>query len=172
MAKDIAASVHQKLLNRAKDIDRPFDELLQYFAMERFLYRLSQSQFANEFVLKGALLFRIWDAEDSRATRDIDFLAYADNSLDSMSQIIVDVLRQDVSPDGLVFDEKSIKATRIKEDADYEGVRLKFDGYLGNARVHMQLDVGFGDVVSPEAYESNYPTLLDHPAPLLTIFPS
>jgi hypothetical protein len=73
MAKDIAASVHQKLLNRAKDVDRPFYEVLQYFAMERFLYRLSQSKFANQFILKGALLFRIWGAEDSRATRDIDF---------------------------------------------------------------------------------------------------
>jgi hypothetical protein len=80
-------------------------------------------------------------------------------------------LLQAVSPDGLVFDKYSVNATRIKEDADYEGVRLHFDGYLGKARVRMPLDVGFGDVVNPEAYESNYPTFLDHPAPTLRIYP-
>ena len=143
MAKNLSASVHQKLLTRAKDSDRPFNELLQYFAMERFLNRLSQSRHAGQFVLKGALLFRVWDAEGSRATRDIDFLAYAENSLDSISRIIINVLLQEVPHDGFAFDEDSVNATRIKEDSDYEGVRIVFDGYLGKACVRMQLESCF-----------------------------
>jgi len=78
--QNVSASVHQRLLNIARKTDRPFDEVLQYFAMERFLYRLSRTEHVDSFVLKGALLFRIWDTPDSRATRDIDFLAYLDNS--------------------------------------------------------------------------------------------
>ncbi len=77
--KNVSASVHQRLLNIAKDNARPFDEVLQYFAMERFLYRLCRTPYVDSFVLKGALLFRVWDIPDSRATRDIDFLAYLDN---------------------------------------------------------------------------------------------
>jgi hypothetical protein len=82
--KNLAASVHQRLLNQARESGRPFDELLQYFAMERFLYRLSQSGYRDSFILKGALLFRIWADADTRATRDMDFLAFVDNSLEHL----------------------------------------------------------------------------------------
>jgi len=160
-----SASVHQRLLNIARKTARPFDEVLQYFAMERFLYRLSQSEHADSFVLKGALLFRIWDTPDSRATRDIDFLAYLDNSPDNLAAIIRDVCAIDSVDDGLKFDPKTVEAHRIKEDADYEGVRIRFRGQLGNARIHMQVDVGFGDLIHPDAVQANYPALLDLPAP-------
>jgi hypothetical protein len=150
---------------------RPFDEVLQYFAMERFLYRLSQTEYADSFVLKGALLFRIWGTPDSRATRDIDFLAYLDNSPDNLAAIIRDVCAVDSVDDGLGFDPGTVEAQRIKEDADYEGVRIRFRGQLGNAWVHMQVDVGFGDLVHPDAVEADYPTLLDLPAPSLRIYP-
>lgn len=169
--QNISASVHQRLLNIARKTDRPFDEVLQYFAMERFLYRLSQTEHVDSFVLKGALLFRIWDMPDSRATRDIDFLAYLDNSPDNLATIIRDVCAIDSVDDGLEFDPKTVKAQRIKEDADYEGVRIRFRGQLGNARIHMQVDVGFGDLIHPEAAQASYPTLLDLPAPTLRIYP-
>jgi predicted nucleotidyltransferase component of viral defense system len=171
MPKDVAASVHQRLLNKAREAGRPFDELLQYFAMERFLYRLSRSQYVDRFILKGALLFRVWMLPDSRATRDMDFLAFVDNSIESLSDIVRAVIRIDVPEDGLVFNPDSVEAERIKEDADYEGVRIRFNGLLGKARVRMQIDVGFGDVVHPAATENQYPTLLDHPAPVLRLYP-
>lgn len=171
MPKGVVASIHQRLLNKAREDERPFDELLQYFAMERFLYRLSQSQYVDRFILKGALLFRVWMVPDSRATRDIDFLAFVDNSIESLSNIVQDVIRTDVLEDGLVFDPGSLEAKRIKEDADYEGVRIRFNGLLGKARARMQLDIAFGDVVHPDATENQYPTLLDHPAPVLRLYP-
>ncbi len=155
--KNIAASIHQRLLNIARDTDRPFNEVLQYFAMERFLYRLSVSEHANNFVLKGALLFRIWDIPDTRATRDIDFLAFVDNTPERLSQIIRDVCAIEHLEDGLSFDADSIAATTIKEDADYEGLRVTFRGNLGKARISMQVDVGFNDALHPSAVEADYP---------------
>ncbi len=169
--QNASASVHQRLLNLARKTARPFDEVLQYFAMERFLYRLSQTEHVDSFVLKGALLFRIWDTPDSRATRDIDFLAYLDNSPDNLAAFIRDVCAVDSVDDGLEFDSKTVEAQRIKEDADYEGVRIRFRGQLGNARIHMQVDVGFGDLIHPDAVQANYPALLDLPAPSLRIYP-
>ena len=140
--KNVSASVHQRLLNVAKDTQRPFNEVIQYFAIERFLYRLSQTESVDSFVLKGALLFRVWDAADSRATRDIDFLTYLDNSPDDLAVIIHNVCAAESLDDGLEFDPETVEARRIKEDADYEGVRIRFRGRLGNARIHMQVDVG------------------------------
>ena len=139
--------------------------------MERFLYRLSQTEHVDSFVLKGALLFRIWGTPDSRATRDIDFLAYLDNSPDKLAAIIHNVCAADSLDDGLEFDPETVQAQRIKEDADYEGVRIRFRGQLGNARIHMQVDVGFGDLIHPDAVQVDYPALLDLPAPSLRIYP-
>ena len=116
--KNVSASVHQRLLNIAKADARPFNEVLQYFAMERFLYRLCQTPHVDSFVLKGALLFRVWDTPDSRATRDIDFLAYLDNSPSNLAAIVRDVCALDDSDDDLKFDPDTVNAQRIKEDAD------------------------------------------------------
>jgi len=171
MPKNVAASVHQRLLNQARETGRPFDELLQYYTMERFLYRLSQSRYRDSFVLKGALLFRIWAVPDTRATRDMDFLAYVDNSSEHLVEIVQSTTSLEVPDDGLVFDPDSVTAERIKEDADYEGLRIRFLAFLGRARVTMQIDVGFGDVVHPGVVETEYPTLLDFPPPALRSYP-
>lgn len=168
--QDVSASIHQRLLNIAKETGRPFNALLQYFAMERFLFRLSRSTHANSFVLKGALLFRVWDTPDSRATRDIDFLAYVDNSPEFIASVIRDICVIADPNDGLSFDAESVVAQRIKEDADYEGVRVRFRGQLGNARIHMQVDVGFGDLIHPGAVQADYPTLLEMAAPSLRAY--
>ena len=169
--KNVSASVHQRLLNIARDTERPFNEVLQYFAMERFLHRLSRSPNADSFVLKGALLFRVWDIPDSRATRDIDFLAYVDNSPENLAAIFRKVCTIDDPDDGLAFDPDTVEAQRIKEDADYEGVRTRFRGQLGKAQIVMQVDVGFGDLIHPSAVQADYPALLDLPAPSLRMYP-
>ena len=165
--KNIAASVRQRLLNTARETGRPFSEVLQYFAMERFLYRLSKSPYADNFVLKGALMLSVWEAPLSRPTMDIDLLGRIDNSIGAMIDFTRAICRQKVEPDGISFDEKSIEGDRITEDADYEGVRVRFRGSLGTAQVAMQLDIGFGDVIVPKPELIDYPTILDLPAPQL-----
>lgn len=166
--QNIAASVHQRLLNKARETGRPFTELLQYFAMERFLYRLSISPHADKFILKGALMLTVWRAPLSRPTMDIDVLGQTDNSIDSIVSIVKEICRQEVEADGLIFDATSVEGERITEDADYEGVRVRFRGELGAARFVIQFDVGFGDVIIPSPLSAYYPTILDFPAPYLS----
>lgn len=160
-ARNISASIHQKLLNKATAEYRPFNELLQYFAIERFLYRLSKSPYSKRFVLKGALVFLAWQAPLTRPTRDMDFLAFTENSVENLVQIVREICGQEVEPDGLSFDIGSVEGEIIKEDADYQGVRVIFLGYLGNARINMRLDVGFTDIVTPSPKELEIPTLLN-----------
>jgi hypothetical protein len=101
MAKNIknkAASVHQRLLNKAKDTTRPFNELLQHFAIERFIYRLSKSPHADSFLLKGALMFSAWTGLGSRPTMDIDLLGKIDNSLEVIVAAMKDACEMEVEP--------------------------------------------------------------------------
>jgi len=167
LPKNISASVRQRLLNRAKSEGRGFNELLQYYAMERFLYRLSLSPHAHRFILKGALMFRAWRSPLFRPTMDIDLLGKTSNQEDSIIAQIRDIISVSAIPDGLIFDPASIQAERITEDADYEGIRIRFRGSLDSARVNMQIDIGFGDVIFPGPVESDLPTMLDFPAPRL-----
>jgi Nucleotidyl transferase AbiEii toxin, Type IV TA system len=169
--KDIAASVRGRLQKKAKDTGRPFEELLQYYAMERLLYRLTKSPHAGKFVLKGALMLVAWRAPAFRPTRDIDFLARMPNDIESVTAVFKEICQQPVDEDGIVFDAESVQGKLIKEDADYEGVRVTFIGYLQRSRLPMQVDIGFGDVVSPEPTMSDYPTLLDFKAPILLGYP-
>ena len=168
---DIAASVRARLLTYSKETGRPFQEVLQYFAMERFLSRLSRSKHADKFVLKGGLMLTAWNAPRSRPTKDIDFLARMSNEIDAVANVVRDVCTVVEPSDGLSFEPESIEAVVIKEDADYEGVRVTFLGHLQNARIHMQIDVGFGDVVNPEPVQITYPTILDHDAPQIHGYP-
>jgi predicted nucleotidyltransferase component of viral defense system len=163
--RHIATSIRQRLLNKARATDRPFNELLQYFAMERFLYRLSRSPHGEKFVLKGALMLAMWEVSLTRPTKDIDLLGHVPNDIDRIVSAVKEVCAQEVEPDGLDFDQDSIRGERIAEEAEYEGVRVRFHGKLGIASVTMQLDVGFGDVVVPAPVTTDYPTILDLPAP-------
>jgi hypothetical protein len=166
----MAASIRERLLHKARTANRPFNELLQYYAMERFLYRLGKSSHAGKFVLKGALMFRMWQAPLSRPTMDIDLLGRTGNTLDSMITIAKELCHLEVEPDGIIFNADSVQAERIAEDADYEGVRVKLRGRLDNARLVIQVDVGFSDVVIPAPKEMEYPTILDLPAPKLLMY--
>jgi hypothetical protein len=165
--KNLPASIRQRLLQVAQASERPFQEVLQYYAMERFLYRLSVSKHADKFVLKGALMLTAWGASATRPTRDIDLLGRLPNRVEDLVDVIRDVCGQDVEPDALVFDADSVAGIVIKEDADYAGVRVTFRGSLQNMPLPMQIDVGFGDVVFPGATMMVYPTILDQAAPQL-----
>ncbi len=162
---NVAASVRQRLLNKAHASGRPFNEILLYFAMERFLYRLSRSPHEEKFVLKGALMLAMWEVARTRPTRDIDLLGNVANDIQPIVAVVREICCQKVEPDGLEFDVDSVRGERIAEETEYEGVRVRFRGRLGTARVSMQIDVGFGDVVVPGPVAMEYPTILDLPAP-------
>lgn len=165
--KNIGTSIRQRLLTKARETNRPFSELLQYFAMERFLYRLSKSSYADHFILKGALMLTVWEAPLSRPTMDIDFLGRIENSLKTLVKVTRGICQQEVEPDGIVFDATEVDAEYIAEDAGYEGIRIRFRGSLDTARFVIQLDVGFGDIIVPSPESMNYPTILDLPTPQL-----
>ncbi len=165
--KNITASVKRRLQNKAEESSRPFAELFQYYGMERFLYRFSQSEYAKSFILKGALMFTVWDVPARRATVDIDFLARFDNQIEKIEQVMREVCNAKVPADGLLFDAKSVKGKRIKEDADYGGVRVKCLGFLERSKIPIQIDVGFGDVIVPRPSRIDYPTILNFPVPHL-----
>jgi len=165
--KNIAASVHQRLLNKAKESNRPFNEILQYYTIERFIYRLSNSPHAEKFILKGALMFIVWNTSLSRPTKDIDLLGRINNSVEDIVTAVKDVCAQDVESDGISFNTDTISAMRITEDTDYKGMRVRVQGTLGTIRLFLQIDIGFGDVIVPKASKIVYPTILDFPAPKL-----
>ena len=165
--KNTAASVHQRLLNKAKETARPFNELLQHFAIERFIYRLSKSSHVERFLLKGALMFSVWAGPGSRPTMDIDLLGKIHNSLEMIATAMKEVCEMEVAPDGMDFHSDTVTAVRIAEDAEYRGVRCRVRCNLGNARLTLQIDIGFGDVIFPGPRKVVYPALLDFPPPKL-----
>lgn len=165
------ASVRQRLLNQARTDQRTFNELLQYFAMDRFLYRMSISDYADSFILKGALMLRAWKSPVFRATMDIDMLAQrTSNEISEIEGAIRNICSTAVESDGLDFDLESIKGQRIVEEADYEGVRITFLGKLDTARIRMQIDIGFGDVIYPGPQHTEMPAILDFPPAIINAY--
>jgi hypothetical protein len=171
LSRDVAASIRQRLLNEAKRQNRPFQELLQYFAMERFLYRLSVHPLADCFVLKGALLMTAWQTTQSRPTVDIDLSARTSNDHAHIRAFIEQLCAFRFDDDGIEFDGGRIGIAAIREDADYEGVRVQFEATLARAKVPMQIDLGFGDVITPPASRAAYPVILELPRPVLLAYP-
>ena len=138
--------------------------------MERFLFRLSRSAHADCFILKGALMLRAWRSPEFRPTMDIDMLGRTSNDETNIVLQIRDIMAVSVEPDGLTFAPDSIQSERITEDADYEGIRIRFRGNLDSARVTLQVDIGFGDIIYPGPEESELPAMLDFPAPRLLCY--
>jgi hypothetical protein len=169
--KNIPASIREKLRNVARERNADFGLILVKYGLERILFRLSRSAYRDIFVLKGALLFELWTDQPYRPTRDADFLARGDNSPGRFARIFRELCTMETEPDGLRFDPDSVAAEQITEDADYEGVRVKFTAYLEHAKIPIQIDIGFGDAITPAPVESNYPTLLHSPAPRLLTYP-
>ncbi len=138
--------------------------------MERFLYRRSKSLYADRFILKGGLLLRAWRSPEIRPTMDIDMLGITSNEESNIIAQIQEIIAFEVKPDGLNFDPDSVRSERIIENADYEGVRILLNGTLGSARVSLQIDIGFGDVVFPDPEEIDLPVILNFPAPRLLCY--
>lgn len=169
--KNVAASVQAKLLERARARGEDFQLLLLRYANERLLFRLASSAHAENFILKGAALFTVWTGEAHRATRDLDLLGFGDSSEAHLAKVFAEILKAPVADDGLLFDPSLVKVAPIREDQEYGGVRITFVGRLGNAKVPLQVDVGFGDAVTPGAQKIAFPALLDFPAPQLRAYP-
>ena len=168
--KNISASVKERLRNISIQTGKEFQSILRQYIQERFLYRLSKSNYSNNLILKGALLFIAHDISRFRPTKDIDFLGSSlSNEKDEIAKIIQNILKISCE-DGLRFDVDHIDSENIVEDGDYHGVRIKFYTYLDNSRQRVQLDIGFGDKIEGGPIEIDFPTMLDFPAPRLKVY--
>ncbi|HET7506031.1 MAG TPA: nucleotidyl transferase AbiEii/AbiGii toxin family protein, partial [Kofleriaceae bacterium] len=169
--KDIGASVRARLLHLARERGEDFQLVLTRYANERLLFRLATSEHGERFVLKGAALFTLWTGRPHRATRDLDLLGYGDPGVENVREIFADVLALDVPDDGVRFDLGTLTAGLIREEQEYGGVRVEFIARVTNAQVRLQIDVGFGDAITPAASVVEFPPLLDFPAPRLRAYP-
>src|SRR3546814_336855 len=158
--KNIGASVRARLLNLSKANGQSFDLVLTRFALERLLFRLSQSPHADRFVLKGAMLMMSWFDDPHRGTRDLDLLGFGDPSEAAMLATFRDILAQDAE-DGVVFDPDTLRVDRIREELDYGGLRLRAIASVGGARINLTIDIGFGDALEPGAEVVDYPAMID-----------
>lgn len=168
---NIGASIQQRLLNLRDTTGEDANALFTQFAIERFLYRLSRSTYADRFVLKGAMLFRVWSGSLHRPTKDVDLLGYGEPTPAAASAMIRQILTTAVEEDGIVFDADSVHAEEIRENHEYGGIRVTFTARLNKARIHLQADIGFGDAITPAAENRTYPVLLEMPAPQLRMYP-
>ena len=167
----LVQSVKQRLLNRSRDRGEAFNLVLTHYAIERFLYRLTQTAHSEQFILKGAMLFSIWSDTPYRPTRDVDLLGLNKISPDTLRDVCRDVCGADAEPDGLTFAPDSIRVDEIREEQGYQGLRVRLMAYLGKARVPLQVDVGFGDAITPAPQEVTFGPLLNPPAPVLRAYP-
>lgn len=167
---NVTRSVHQRLLNIRDTTGEQFDHLLMRYGLERFLYRIEASGHSEIFVLKGAMLFALWHDVPGRPTRDVDLLGFGDLPHHRLRVIFSDACTASVEDDGLFFDPDSIKTEDIRDDQEYHGIRVRLLGFLGRARLPVQIDVGFGDTLIPEPEWIDYPAILDYPAPRLRAY--
>jgi len=167
--KNIAASVKNRLLAAAQQSGKPFQTLLTHYGLERFLFRLSLSPLKEKFILKGGLLLVGMGLPLARTTRDIDFLGLMPGDIDVIGPLVREIGNLPFD-DGLVYEFNELSVETMAEDAEYPGIRLKFDAWLGKARIPMQIDVGFGDAVVPDAREMTFPTLLDMDPPVVRVY--
>jgi predicted nucleotidyltransferase component of viral defense system len=167
----LSHSVQVRLVRHAKVLGVDAQLILTRYATERLLYRLSCSPYAGRFVLKGALLLIVWLGEAIRPTRDADLLGVGDLAGEALADVFREICEAEVPPDGLVFDGESIRVAPIRREDAYGGYRVTLRTTLGLARLRVQVDVGFGDAVTPEPEWLEYPTLLDMPRPRLQAYP-
>lgn len=171
-APDYGASVRARLLTQARQNNQDYNNLLQRYAAERFLYRLGVSPHRQNYVLKGAMLFGLWGGSEYRATKDLDFTGYGASDVDALTRDIRDICDVTCVEDGVLFDTSTLRISPIREEVMHGGVRITFLAQIGGARVSMQLDVGFADVIHPAATDSVYPPLLTSlPAASIRAYP-
>ena len=169
----LIASVRQRLLNKARETGDAFDHLLVRYAVERFICRLGASRWADRFVLKGAMLFIVWKNMAHRPTRDLDLMTLAGDNPQGMEAVILEVIRTEVPDDGLTFDESTMEAEVIRGTSEHGGVRVKILIRLGNIRIPFQMDIGFGDTITPGPEIVEFPPLLkDYPSTKVAAYPA
>jgi hypothetical protein len=169
--RNLAASVRQRLADLGRKLGEDFQLVLTRYALERLLFRLTSSPYREEFILKGAMLFRLWADQPHRPTRDLDLLGKGEPSVERLVEIFQAVCGQPVEEDGLTFAPQAVRGERIREGQEYQGVRIFCEARLGQPRIDLQIDVGFGDAVTPRAVEIEFPVLLPFPAPVLRSYP-
>lgn len=169
--KNLVASVQARLRNLAKAHGEDYNFTLRRYANERFLYRLGQSPHRHDFVLKGGMLLPTLGGAVYRPTRDIDLLGFGEATIERLSSVFAGVVAITVQPDGLTFNADGLQAQPIQAVEGYGGIRVRLPVHLGNIPLDVQLDIGFGDAVTPAPVEAAYPTLLELPAPVLRMYP-
>jgi predicted nucleotidyltransferase component of viral defense system len=167
----LVSSIRNRLKNISRKRKLDFQFVLTRYALERFLYRLSKSKYKNQFVLKGALLFMVWSEEQFRPTKDLDLMGLVEKSAENLRGAVEEICRLDVEADGMIYDAAAITIREIREEQEYQGQRVKLTARLGNARIPLQIDIGFGDVIVPGAVETYFPSLLDMQKPLIKAYP-
>lgn len=170
--KNVAHSVRERLLKISREKGEDFQLLFNRYAVERLLFRLSRSAHQNSFVLKGAMLFALWTGDMHRPTRDLDLLGFGDAGEERLRGVFQSLCTLPVDDDdGLVFDAATVSVEAIREEQEYGGQRMRLRVTLGQARLDLQVDVGFGDAITPAAEDVQYPTLLGMEAPTLRAYP-
>jgi len=171
VSKNLPASIRARLKNHADATKQDFNLILTHFGLERLLYRLSISEHAGNYLLKGALLFSLWYDQPKRPTRDADLLGFGADDTATAVAAFREICRIEVE-DGIAFDPDSVKGAEIREQAGYGGVRIDLLGALDGARIALQVDIGFGDAVTPAPEAVTYPVLIEElPAPQLRVYP-
>lgn len=169
--KNTAASIRARLLALAQSKGEDYQRVLGRYAVERFLYRLGQSPYRDKFALKGATLFTLWTGHTHRPTKDLDLRARGSSSAIVEVETTIRAICQIQDDDGILFENESVGGARIKEEDEYDGVRIKLLAELAGARIPMQIDIGFGDAVYPEPELASFPVLLPMEAPLIRAYP-
>lgn len=167
--RDIAASVRDRLFNLSKQRKQPFDLILTRYAIERLLYRLTQTNHKDRFALKGAMLMMTWFKDPHRPTRDLDLLGFGDPNPEAALKIFREVCAVP-GDDGIAFDVSGLKVEEMRDDRQYGGVRTKTTAGLKRAKINVAIDIGFGDATEPGLVDVDYPVLLDFPAPHLKTY--
>jgi len=168
--KSVAHIVFHKLRSIAKTNNEDFSLMLARYGMERLLYRLSISPHNERFILKGASLFLVWKGQSYRVTRDADLLGFGSPDILQLADTFRSVCSIEFPDDGMVFLPETLKAEKISEAQEYEGVQIKLTGLLNEARIPLQIDIGFGDIITPAPESIEYPTLLNVPPPFLRAY--
>ncbi len=169
--RNMAASVRQRLANRARERGETFDIVLTRYALERLLFRLGQSEHRDCFILKGAMLFSLWTDTPYRETRDLDLLGSGSNDVRHLGETFRSLCVLSVTDDGVMFDPDSVQAEPMREEENYAGGRVRLVATIAGARLSLQIDIGFGDAVTPAPEEISYPALLPFPAARIRAYP-
>lgn len=167
---DISASVRARLLNLSKTTNRDFQELTVRYTIERFLARLVESQYREEFILKGAMLYIPWKLDETRTTMDLDLLGYGDPDVDNMKIVFQNICSTVVEDDGLVFIQDSVTVNQIREESVYDGVRGIIQVKLGTMNIRLQVDVGFGDQIIPTPMNAEFPAIFAKQGPIIRAY--